>query len=92
MILSRILLNQHSREVIRDLADCEEMRRTILLAFPRASERPREFEVLFRIEYPRVGMPTLLVQSREHPDWSKLPRFYQWQRAEARMFPTLTRR
>jgi CRISPR system Cascade subunit CasE len=77
MILSRLVLNPRSREVIRDLGDCQAMHRTILSAFRQASGPARaEFGVLFRMEYPRAGMPTLLVQARERPDWSKLPPSY----------------
>jgi CRISPR system Cascade subunit CasE len=77
MILSRLVLNPRSREVIRDLSDCQEMHRTILSAFPQASGPARaEFGVLFRIDHPRDGTPALLVQSRERPDWSKLPPSY----------------
>lgn len=77
MILSRLILNPRAREVIRDVADCQQMHRTILSAFPQASGPARaEFGILFRIDYPRDGTPILLVQSRERPDWSKLPPFY----------------
>jgi CRISPR system Cascade subunit CasE len=77
MILSRLVLNQRSREVIRDLADCQQLHRTILSAFPQASSPARaEFGVLFRVDYPRSGAPTLLVQSRRHPDWARLPPSY----------------
>lgn len=85
MILSKLVLNSRSREVIRDLADCQEMHRTILSAFPQASGAARaEFGVLFRIDFARGGMPTLLVQSRERPDWSKLPRSYPAKSPEAK--------
>lgn len=77
MILSRLALNPRSRDVVRDLADCQEMHRTILSAFPQASGPARaQFGVLFRIDYPQGRAPLLLVQSRERPDWSKLPRLY----------------
>lgn len=77
MILSKLELNPRSREVIRDLADCQELHRTILSAFPDAAGPARaEFGVLFRIDYPRARMPALLVQSHKHPQWSKLPPSY----------------
>ncbi len=77
MILSKLVLNPRSRDVVRDLADCQEIHRTILSAFPQASGPARaQFGVLFRIDYPPDGTLVLLVQSRQRPDWSKLPRFY----------------
>src|SRR5579883_873443 len=77
MILSKLVLNPRSRDVVRDLADCQELHRTILSAFSQASGPARaQFRVLFRIDYLQDGTPVLLVQSRPRPDWSKLPRFY----------------
>ena len=77
MFLSRLVLNPRSRDVIRDLADCQEMHRTILSVFPPASRPARaEFGILFRLEYLRAGTPTLMVQSRVRPNWSRLPLSY----------------
>jgi CRISPR system Cascade subunit CasE len=77
MILSKLVLNSRSREVIRDLGDCHQMHRTILSAFPETAGAARaEFGVLFRVEWGGAGRPALLVQSRERPDWSKLPATY----------------
>jgi CRISPR system Cascade subunit CasE len=71
MYLSRLILNPRSRQVQREIANPYEMHRTILRAFP-ASLSPGE-RVLFRLEvHPRSGVPTLLVQSVEEPDWSRL--------------------
>lgn len=78
MILSRLVLNPRSRRVARDLADCQELHRTVLSAFPEAaggSARQR-FGVLFRIEYCRGAAPVLLIQSSENPDFSALPSGY----------------
>lgn len=78
MILSRLTLNPRSREAARDLADCQELHRTILSAFPDSTggaARSR-FGILFRVEQRRDASPALLVQSSENPDWSKLPRAY----------------
>ena len=78
MILSRLELNPRSRQVARDLADCQELHRTVLSAFPQAaggSARQR-FGVLFRIEYCRGAAPVLLIQSHENPDFSALPSDY----------------
>jgi CRISPR system Cascade subunit CasE len=78
MILSRLVLNPRSRQVARDLADCQQLHRTVLAAFPQAAEGSarQQFGVLFRVEYSRGVPPVLLVQSRENPDFSLLPSGY----------------
>ena len=77
MILSRITLNLRSCEVARDLADCQQMHRTILNAFPAAASAPRrEFGVLFRVQFPDAGNPCVLIQSRRAPDFAHLPDGY----------------
>lgn len=75
MYLSRLILNSRSRHVWRDLADCQQMHRTVMSAFPDSEgEAPRQaFGVLFRLEATGVsGAPELLVQSRIEPDWRHL--------------------
>ena len=71
MYLSRLILNQRSRRVQRELAEPYEMHRSIMRAFP--AELPEKVErVLWRVdEHPRWGT-VLLVQSRGVPDWSWL--------------------
>lgn len=79
MFLSKLTLNPRSREVRRDLADCQQMHRTLLSAFPQAeAEAARaEFGLLFRVEAnPRSGNVTVLAQSRVQPDWRRLPENY----------------
>jgi CRISPR system Cascade subunit CasE len=79
MILSRLFLNPRSREVRRDLADCQEMHRTVMSAFPQVESAAarNELAVLFRVEENReIGLTALLVQSRVQPDWSRLPASY----------------
>src|SRR5690349_15359059 len=79
MILSRLFLNSRSREVRRDLADCQEMHRTVMSGLPQvnSSAARSELAVLFRVEEsPVTGLPALLVQSRDRPDWSRLPENY----------------
>lgn len=76
MYLSRLILNPRNRALRRDLADCQALHRTIMSAFPdlptEADARAR-LGVLFRLDvHPRSGIPTVLVQSRERPDWSRL--------------------
>lgn len=77
MYLSRLILNQRSRGVRRDLADCHEMHRTIMSAFPEVPKHegnPRErYGVLYRIEIDRrTGVISLFIQASLCPDWSKL--------------------
>lgn len=83
MYLSRLMLDPRSRAVRRDLADCHAMHRTVMSAFPavRKGEEARgQLGVLYRLEiHPRTGRPTLLVQSRVEPDWSRLTLDYLWE-------------
>jgi CRISPR system Cascade subunit CasE len=74
MYLSRLILNPRSRQVQRELADPYEMHRTICRAFPNESFRDNESSgILFRVDlHPRTRIPTLLVQSRQKPDWDFL--------------------
>lgn len=80
--LSRLILNPRSRAVRRDLADCQDLHRTILSAFPRVEDSnggARErFGVLYRLENEQsTGNRTmLLVQSGVAPDWSRLEAGY----------------
>ena len=71
MYLSRLVLNPMSRDVQRDLADCQALHRTLMSAFPQTSDRPRQhFGVLYRLE-PSEHL-ILLVQSMAMPDWKGL--------------------
>ncbi len=81
MFLSKLTLNPRSREVRRDLANCQDLHRTLLKAFPpqAASDTGAraEFGVLYRAETnPRTGAVTVLVQAQHKPDWSVLPTGY----------------
>lgn len=72
--LSRLILNPRSRRVQRELADPYELHRTLMKAFPTANfEKNEPSGVLFRVEVPRTGIPTLLVQSLHKPDWNEFP-------------------
>ncbi len=79
MYLSRLILNPLNRYARRDLADCQELHRTVMRAFPNPpnGDSPRgHYGVLHRLDIqPQSGIPTLLVLSREKPDWSSLE---QW--------------
>lgn len=73
--LSRLYLNGRNRCARQDIADCREMHRTVLRAFPQAPEgtAPGDaFGVLYRVEQDSRGRIRLLVQSLHAPQWSEL--------------------
>ncbi|MBI3978200.1 MAG: type I-E CRISPR-associated protein Cas6/Cse3/CasE [Chloroflexi bacterium] len=80
LYLSRIVLNPKSKTVRKDLADCHQLHRTIMAAFPPAPARTAGarayYGVLHRLEVGRDGRIQVLVQSRVQPDWSRLPPGY----------------
>lgn len=87
LYLSRLTLNPLRRETQRDLADCHNMHRRMLSAFPdlpNVQQARERFGVLYRVEQAREHV-TVLVQSREQPDWSRLPEGYL--RAPAQVKP-----
>ena len=70
MYLSQLILNPRSRQVRSELARPYELHRTVMSAFAPKAEGER---VLFRLDLSASdGIPRLLVQSRDEPDWSKL--------------------
>jgi CRISPR system Cascade subunit CasE len=78
LYLSRLILNLRDRNARRDLADVQQLHRTILRAFPETPDRDKKareyFGVLFRAE-PLPDQPLaarVLVQSAYQPDWSHL--------------------
>lgn len=78
MILSRLVLDSRNRSVRRDLADVQQMHRTVMSLFPEVSseEARRTLGVLFRVDSDPRSYPVLLLQSRTQPDWNKLPPDY----------------
>lgn len=71
MYLSRLILNPCSHQVQREIADIYQMHRTVMHAF--ADRQVEKDRVLFRLDiHPRTEIPSLLVQSKEIPDWSFL--------------------
>jgi CRISPR system Cascade subunit CasE len=78
LYLSRLLLNPRSRQVMSELAHPYEMHRTLMRAFPKAtddikSKARAEFRVLFRAEVSEYRDPVkVYLQSRIEPDWSFL--------------------
>lgn len=74
--LSRLVLNPRSRSVQRDLADCQDLHRSLLRAFPQSHGVGRAgIGVLFRVEEARA-LPLVLVQSLAQPEWHALPERY----------------
>lgn len=78
MYLSRLILNPRSRDARRDLADCQEMHRTLMGAFddlePSASGARERIGLLYRVETDaRRGTVAVLAQSRAAPKWEALP-------------------
>lgn len=81
MYLSRLILDPKNRAVRKDMADCQQLHRTVLSAFPNlnksGTDAREQFGVLHRLETnPRTGTIMLLVQSGEKPDWSSLQSGY----------------
>jgi CRISPR system Cascade subunit CasE len=91
LYLSRLKLRAMSREVQRDLANCDNMHRRLLMAFPDHPEiehARQHYGALYRIESTREGVD-VLVQSRAAPDWSRLPAGYLREPAAPKRVDTL---
>lgn len=76
MYLSRLILNPRSFQVLKDLADIQEMHRTIFRGFPHFEKSPvsgtrKDHRILYRVEMDHQ-LPKVLVQSVIEPDWSAL--------------------
>ena len=70
MYLSQLILNPRSRQVRSELARPYELHRTVMSGFVDKSAGER---VLYRLDISsRDGIPRLLVQSQQAPDWSNL--------------------
>jgi len=87
LYLSRLHLNAQDRAVQRDLADCRDLHRTVLRAFPDLRETPgaaldddgrpgdgarSRFALLYRLDEDSTGRRLLLVQSGAAPHWAAL--------------------
>ncbi|GFP20197.1 CRISPR system Cascade subunit CasE, partial [Candidatus Hakubella thermalkaliphila] len=76
MYLSRLTLNPASRQVQRDIADCQALHSTILKAFPLKAadsiDAREQFGVLYRTDVDSKGNMYLYVQSHVAPDWQFL--------------------
>lgn len=79
MYLSRLVMNPRSRQVRRDLADCQQLHRTVMSLFPHTAngEARASLGVLYRVETDaRTGISALLIQSHVAPAWNALPPDY----------------
>ncbi|MFF3403548.1 type I-E CRISPR-associated protein Cas6/Cse3/CasE [Streptomyces sp. NPDC002659] len=73
--LTRIRLNRRSKTVRRDLADAVSLHKAVMLLVPEnLGDRPRQQAgLLFRLEHEtHQTPPTLLIQSHQPPDLSRL--------------------
>ena len=93
MFLSRLHLNPTNRAVWRDLADCHQMHRTIMSAFPEFVGVPsrKQAAVLYRLETSTGEDPRLLIQSASEPDWRSLLAREYARHAEAKCVDRLYR-
>ncbi len=72
MFLSKLPLNPRSKQVISEMKDPYQMHRTIMNAFSY-NETEQVGRVLFRVDISkRTPGITLLVQSKQEPDWRKV--------------------
>lgn len=79
LYLSRMVLDLHSRQVRRDLADCYEMHRTVMSLFgSQAAPDEADGRVLYRVETRPMGSvhPAVILQSTKPPAWTGLPDRY----------------
>ncbi|MFF1643191.1 type I-E CRISPR-associated protein Cas6/Cse3/CasE [Streptomyces sp. NPDC058246] len=77
--LTRIRLNRRSKEVRRDLTDTVSLHKTVMLLAPDdLGKHPRQKAgLLYRLEDATDDTPpTLLIQSHQPPDLTRLPRDY----------------
>lgn len=83
MFLSRLILDPRSRRVRRDIADCQQMHRTLMSAFTghpalveargAVGNARAQVQMLYRLDVDtRTNRIVILVQSSVRPDWSRL--------------------
>ncbi len=79
MYLSRLILDPRSRDVQRDLADCQRLHRRVMSLFPDLPDKGKaraQLGVLYRLDANALSGYTLLVQALVSPAWSSLPNAY----------------
>ncbi|MBI5444152.1 MAG: type I-E CRISPR-associated protein Cas6/Cse3/CasE [Deltaproteobacteria bacterium] len=74
MFLHRIHLDPRCREARRDLSDPYQLHSTLCRAFSEPERKCPEGEFLWRLEPETdpAGCPSILVQSRAVPDWTRI--------------------
>lgn len=72
MYLSKLVLNARDYWVRRDLANCQELHRTLLSAFDAEHGSRVETGLLFRIDEGPRSAPVVIAQSTARPDWQRL--------------------
>lgn len=91
MFLSRLILNPMSKAVQRDLADCQQMHRTLCKAFDQNPKRDPSFRakvgLLWRVDSGPDGIPLALIQTRVKPDWAFLEGLPRYLLEKGRMNP-----
>jgi CRISPR system Cascade subunit CasE len=76
MFLSLLKLNGAHKAVRRDMADCQQLHRTVMSTFAQAGDNTRaRLNVLYRLEVCGTDH-VLYVQSQTEPDWARLPAGY----------------
>lgn len=75
MFLSKLVLNLRDPKARHDLARPYEMHRSLMVGYPYQRVDNR-CDLLFRVEPERSGPPVVIVQTRDEPDWSRLPAGY----------------
>jgi len=74
MFLSKLTPDLRSKQVQNDLSSAYQMHATLCRAFCEPDETPPRF--LWRLEQGRQQVPTVLLQSRDLPDWNRLEARY----------------
>ena len=76
MYLSKLILNPFRKDVCVDTRNCQQMHKRLLSAFPVVEgidgKARQHFGVLYRLEDSKKEY-TVLVQSKEKPNWDALP-------------------
>lgn len=85
MFLSKLPINVTSRQFRRDVANVQDMHRTVMKAFPDTEQRAARHQhgVLWRLDRTGQGY-VLYVQSQTQPSWDQLPQHYLRDRGHVR--------
>lgn len=85
MYLSKLTLHLGNRRVLKELANCYELHRTIMKAY--SANFAQEERILFRLENgDDTAARQVLVQSTTMPDWQVLPPLYLVEPAQVKPY------